>query len=202
MHHLTQLLQEADPLRHEEGRADARLERVRAVVLAAARERPAQHRRPVLAAAGAMLALAVAVWLGVYAASPWTPSLAAQVRFEVRLAEAQPAPGLVAAEVASTRRMVYLHPEAIVGNDDIAGATVIDGAAAGAFGVEVSLATDGAERLKRATSAHLGRPVALVLDGRVMMAPTVRSPIGDSAIISGPFTEDEARRIAEGISRR
>jgi hypothetical protein len=57
------------------------------------------------------------------------------------------------AEVASTRRMVYLHPEAIVGNDDITGAAVVDGAAAGAFGVDVSLAAGGAERLRRATSS-------------------------------------------------
>ena len=59
-----------------------------------------------------------------------------------------------------------------------------------------------AERLRQATSAHIGRPVAILLEGRVAMAPTVRSPIAESAVITGAFTEAEARRIAEGISRR
>jgi hypothetical protein len=36
-------------------------------------------------------------------------------------------------------------------------------------------------------------------DGQVVMAPTLRSPIGSSAVITGKFTKAEAERIANGL---
>jgi preprotein translocase subunit SecD len=70
------------------------------------------------------------------------------------------------------------------------------------FGVSVQFLQAGAERMKQATAIHVGRPVAILIDGAVVMAPVVRSPIGDSAVISGNFTQAEAERIAEGIATR
>ena len=55
-----------------------------------------------------------------------TVDLRAAVRFEVRLAEDNPAGGLQAARVG-TDRTIYLHPEAIVTNSDIATARVVPG---------------------------------------------------------------------------
>jgi hypothetical protein len=60
----------------------------------------------------------------------------------------------------------------------------------------------GAQRIRQATAAHIGRPVAILIDGRVVMAPVVRSPIRDSAMITGRFTQAEAERIADGIAGR
>ena len=60
----------------------------------------------------------------------------------------------------------------------------------------------GAERMRQATTTHLGRPVAILVDGGVVIAPVVRSPISDSAVISGNYTRAEAERIADGIGRR
>jgi preprotein translocase subunit SecD len=56
--------------------------------------------------------------------------------------------------------------------------------------------------MRQATATHVGRPVALLIDGDVVSAPVVRSPMSDSAVISGNFTRAEAERIAEGIGRR
>jgi RNA polymerase sigma factor (sigma-70 family) len=42
----------------------------------------------------------------------------------------------------------------------------------------------------------------LGIDGAVVMAPVVRSPIGDSAMITGNFTRAEAERIAGGMTVR
>ena len=56
--------------------------------------------------------------------------------------------------------------------------------------------------MRQATAEHIGRPVAILIDGTVVMAPIVRSPIGDSAVISGQFTREEAERIAAGIDGR
>jgi preprotein translocase subunit SecD len=44
--------------------------------------------------------------------------------------------------------------------------------------------------------------MAILLDGKVVMTPVVRSPITDSAMITGNFTRAEAERIADGIGKR
>jgi preprotein translocase subunit SecD len=46
------------------------------------------------------------------------------------------------------------------------------------------------------------RRIAILIDGIVVMAPVVRSPIGDSAVISGQFSREDATRIARGMERR
>jgi preprotein translocase subunit SecD len=134
------------------------------------------------------------MWVG-------TTAVLAAVRFEVRLAEDQPIPGLVVAQVLDSGRVIYLHPETVVSNDDIAQTWVShDGPAR--FGVTVEFLPPGAERMRQATTPHLGRPVAILIDGGVVLAPVVRSPISDSAVISGNYTRAEAERIADGIGRR
>jgi SecD/SecF fusion protein len=60
----------------------------------------------------------------------------------------------------------------------------------------------GAENMRRATASHLNAPLALLVDGDVISAPTLRSPISESAIVSGDFTRAEAERIAEGMRVR
>lgn len=201
MNNLTQLLQEADPLRHEAFYLDAERDRLR---LAIAATRPAVSslaRRTAFRRVAALVALATAALvLASVSDFPWTTPVAAQVRFEVRLAEDRPVPGLVVAHVQNSGKVIYLHPETVVSNEDIASAAAINGTPG--FVVEVQLRPSGADRLRQATGAHIGRPMAILLGGRVEMAPMVRSAIGDSAVITGQLTEAEARRIAEGVSRR
>lgn len=200
---LKQLLLDADPLRYEEApnldRVLARA-RVAATGPSADMARSAPRRRTLaLVSASALVVLC----LGWAVASGWLPlttPIAAQVRFEVRLAEQSPAAGLQVAKVADTGRLVYLHPELIVGNEDIAQTWVVD--ATPGFAVGVKLLAGGAGRMHHATASHVGRPVAILLDGIVVMAPTVRSPIDDMAVITGDFTRDEAERIAAGLERR
>jgi SecD/SecF fusion protein len=70
------------------------------------------------------------------------------------------------------------------------------------FSVFVELLEPGAQRMRQATAGHIGRPVAILIDGKVVIAPVVRSAIGNSAVISGGYTRVEAARIAEGIGAR
>jgi hypothetical protein len=200
MNNLAQLLREADPLRHEDFRLDAERARLRAVISAATPAVPSPSQRTAFRRVAALTAVALVALVLAYASDiSWTTPVAAQVRFEVRLAEDRPVPGLVVAQVENTRQVIYLHPETVVSNEDIASAAAINGTHG--FAVEVHLLPSGADRLRQATGAHIGRRVAILLDGRIAMAPTVRSPIGDSAVITGQLTEAEARRIAEGVSR-
>jgi carboxylesterase type B len=55
----------------------------------------------------------------------------------------------------------------------------------------------GARRLEAFTTAHVGERFAVVLDGKVMSAPTVTSPIvNGSGLIDGGFTAREASALA------
>jgi protein-export membrane protein SecD len=57
--------------------------------------------------------------------------------------------------------------------------------------------TSGARKFGLMTQANVGRPVAIVIDGKVFSAPVVREPIlGGSGQISGNFTPAEAQRLA------
>ena len=55
----------------------------------------------------------------------------------------------------------------------------------------------GARRFGDTTRRNVGRPFAIVLDGKVISAPVIREPIlGGSGIISGNFTVQSARDLA------
>ena len=55
----------------------------------------------------------------------------------------------------------------------------------------------GARQFGRVTQENVGRPFAILLDGKVISAPVIREPIlGGSGIITGGFTVEEARDLA------
>jgi len=198
-------LRDADPLRDEPARSDAERNRIRAVVLAAAanqlqRTEPMwRGRRAALVTALAVLAiLALAAGSRLWSGGGVTVHAAA-VRFEVRLAEIAFAPGLRPAPVVGSDRVIYLHPETIVTNDEILRSVVVPNRDGSGFGVAVTFNAAGAENMRRATASHLNAPLALLVDGDVISAPTLRSPISESAVVSGNFTQAEAERIAEGM---
>jgi hypothetical protein len=199
MRNVSDLLREADPLKDDSARMNETREQIRRTVVAAASVAQPPRRHVAMAAGGA-LAATLAV-IAVLVAFGDSGTLRAAVRFEVRLAELRPVPGLIVAQVADSGRMIYLHPETIVTNDDIAQSWATEDGP-DRFGVSVELLEAGAQRMRQATAAHIGRPVAILIDGQVVTAPVVRSAIGNSAMITGNFTRADAARIADGIGMR
>jgi preprotein translocase subunit SecD len=56
---------------------------------------------------------------------------------------------------------------------------------------------EGSELFAKATSENVGKPIKIVLDGKVIQAPTVDEPIRDgSARITGGYTAKEAQDLA------
>src|SRR5262245_32739616 len=200
MNTVRDLLRDADPSNDDAGRLDDARDKIRLRVVTAASvvRPPVSRRRVIVGVAGSLVALTL---VGLLIGFGDRGTLRAAVRFEVRLAETQPAPGLIVARVAESDRLIYLHPELIVTNDDIAQSWVVqDGP--DRFNIAVEFLEAGAERMRQATSAHVGRPVAILIDGRVAIAPVVRSAISNSATITGDYSRAEAERIAEGIGAR
>jgi len=197
---LPELLRDADPVANEPMRSAQERRTLRSSVLNAPRiaERP-PRRRVVVALAAVIL---TAVGAGFFEWSRTAVDLVAAVRFEARLAEEQPGDGLRGAVVGLTGRKIYLHQETILTNSDIALAQVVPGNTASTFGVAVSLTRDGASKIFSATQGHIGKPMAILVDGQVLTAPTVRAAISTTGLISGDFTKAEAERIASGILGR
>jgi preprotein translocase subunit SecD len=52
----------------------------------------------------------------------------------------------------------------------------------GRFEITITLMPNAAEKMASATSAHIGRPLAIIVDGEVIAAPTVRSQITNEAL--------------------
>ena len=207
MNDIRNILQDADPLRHEPPPSEGERDRLRHAAVAAASDATtsassAWFRTPV-----ALVAMFAMIMVGVVAfgSRSWTPgstTVQAAVRFEVRLAEDQPAAGLRAVKVTGADRTIYLHEEIVITNADIESSAIVPGKGPSQFGVGVRLTAEGARKMREATANHAGRPLAILIDGEVVMAPTLRSAVSDSALISGDFSQAEAERIVNGIRIR
>jgi preprotein translocase subunit SecD len=63
--------------------------------------------------------------------------------------------------------------------------------------VDFTFNASGARKFGRVTQENVGRPFAIVLDGRVISAPTIQTPIlGGSGQITGNFTVESANNLA------
>jgi preprotein translocase subunit SecD len=196
---IREALEKADPLRHEPEWSVEDREKTRRDVIDMAGLAAPRHRR--MMSLSAIVALAVVVSAALVGLWPRaSTNLVAAIRFEVRLAEERAVPGLSVVTIGSNRT-IYLYPETIVENSDITSARVIEGDGE-TFGVSVTFSAGGAAKMRRATTAHIGRPIAILLDGEVIAAPTVRSAISDAGVLQGRYTRAEAERIATGIIGR
>ena len=96
-----------------------------------------------------------------------------------------------------------LAPADLVGTDIESATAGLPQQGAGGWQVDLQMTTDGAKKFADSTTklSALESPndqFAIVLDGVVISAPSVNEPIlGGSAVISGSFTSDEARALAQ-----
>jgi preprotein translocase subunit SecD len=68
--------------------------------------------------------------------------------------------------------------------------------------VLVTLTPDAAQGLSQATQAKYGRRLAIVVDGRILMAPVLNAslPADRAMMIQGSFTREAAIRLAERLA--
>lgn len=213
MKSVSDVLRDADPLRHEAPQSDDERERVRRAVLDAGSDAGAHasirlgtSRAPAALLAGIAVISVIIVSVALAGSKMWSGGSATlhaeAVRFEVRLADESFSPGLREARVQGSGALVYLHQEIIVTNDDISDSRITAGDTPSRFGVAVAFTAAGAEKMRQATAGHVGGLIAVLIDGEVVLAPRLRSPISESAVITGDYTRAEAERIANGMRIR
>ena len=134
------------------------------------------------------LALACLAWLPHARAE--APPRNTRHKVEFRRAEREPAEGLTAAAVLMPPRRVYLHEAADATDEDIAEArAVLDRRSHPA--VLIRFTEDGAKKMTQLSKHHKDRPLAIIVDGRVIVAPELRTTLSDQAMITGNFTQSE-----------
>jgi len=100
-------------------------------------------------------------------------------------------------DVANPNHFALLHKEAAVSGDDLqaASATVDPVLDRPSLGFEFT--ARGAAALARLTRENIGKPFAIVLDGKVLSAPVIRTEIPSGrGLITGEFTPAEVTRMA------
>jgi len=123
------------------------------------------------------------------------------VRFAIHLLANGPGVGVVEAASAESGRPVHIRQERYVSNADVESARV-EHAGSGCQ-VSIRLTRAGTEKLARLTRDHVGDRLALVVDGKVEMTPTIRSEITEGLVkLTGDFTDARCAEIARGLSPR
>lgn len=66
----------------------------------------------------------------------------------------------------------------------------------GQWQIQFDLTSAGSDQFYEYTRSHIGQPLVIVLDGRVLSAPIINAAIRDNGVIEGQFTQDEADSLA------
>ncbi len=69
------------------------------------------------------------------------------------------------------------------------------------FQVHVTLDTPGGKALRTLTTGALRQRLAILVEERILVAPTVQEPIGTTFVITGNFTKEQAEQLAKSIRR-
>ena len=84
-----------------------------------------------------------------------------------------------------------------VSGDMLTNAQQVNDPQSGAVQVSFRFNSQGAKRFADVTSKNIGKPFAIILDGKVISAPNIQSAItGGSGVITGSYTVESANELA------
>ena len=124
-----------------------------------------------------------------------------KVKVEFRRAETKSAEGLTEAIVVGTRDKVYLHKTADATNADIAEARAVVDDNNKTF-IEITFTKEGAKKMAALSEAQRDKPLAILVDGKVISAPIVRAKFSARAQITGKFTKEEVEKLVKAINAK
>lgn len=88
----------------------------------------------------------------------------------------------------------------VITGKDVENVEVEEDESSGQLILSLTMTNDGADKWFQLTERNVERALAITIDGKVMSAPLVNSPIaGGKVWISGNFTVQEAENLAMGI---
>ncbi len=137
-------------------------------------------------------------------------STASSSAFQLRLVLDSDSPESDKMIVSTTNRLsgevsqeiLYVQKKALLDHSAIESASVATNGHGGQQ-IDFTLTKIGQEQFAKLTRENIGRRLAIIVDGKVVSAPVIRSEISSGrGQITGTFTADEARNIATAISNQ
>lgn len=107
--------------------------------------------------------------------------------------------GLVPMLHAESGRVVYVYPNPVITNRDVAFAD----ATSDPWGeptVRLVLNPSGSQKMDSFSREHKGKPLAVLIDGRLVMVAEIKDTLNGMVHIVGGLSEEESRTIARGIN--
>ncbi|WP_395679189.1 SecDF P1 head subdomain-containing protein [Inquilinus sp.] len=146
--------------------------------------------------ASGALALSTAMTTPLDVPQPVPAQVAATIEF--RLAESAPGPGLKPIE--KDGQTFYLQPKVIISTADIASAEQGFDPLWGQPTVSLVLNSAGRDRLAAFTETHVGKILAITVDGELLTAPVIQSTIPNGRLqITGVQSLTEAMDLARKL---
>jgi RNA polymerase sigma factor (sigma-70 family) len=103
---------------------------------------------------------------------------------------------------AKTAQTLYVQKKVLLDQTDLKSASVITNQSAGKPRIDITFTDAGAKRFAKVTRQNIGKRLAIIIDGRLYSAPTIRSEIpGGQAQVTGNFSVQEANDLAEKINQ-
>jgi RNA polymerase sigma factor (sigma-70 family) len=117
-------------------------------------------------------------------------------------AKADPMTVVQPAVDAKAAETLYVQKKVLLDQTDLKSASVITNQPAGKLRIDITFTDAGAKRFAKVTHQNIGKRLAIIIDGRLYSAPTIKSEIRDGkAEVSGNFSEAEANDLAAKINQ-
>ena len=122
-------------------------------------------------------------------------------KFQLRLAYEKPAEGLIemAMPKGSIPEVVYVSDEAIVTGKDVEKVTLQRTDDKKFLEIGIKLSKPGAKAMAEATAANLRNHIAVLCEGKLLMAPRVRAKISEEMVLSGATPKVDVIALFEAI---
>jgi preprotein translocase subunit SecD len=126
----------------------------------------------------------------------------AQLQFTMNAASDEEVPGWQKMQIGD--HTVWVNPTPALTAADIQGAEPATDRNSGRF-VNLVFTETGAKKMRDLSTAQMNKLIAMVLDGKAIMAPKVRSVISDKCQVTGKppdgLSTDEVRRILTSVNQ-
>lgn len=117
---------------------------------------------------------------------------------EIRLVAQETGGGGPAAVVEGSDRMLEVEPETLLGPSDFVSVGEVEWTE-GKPGFNVTLTAAGAEKYERVSTENVGRTLAIIVDGKILMTPRILDPVQAQGFLLTLNSESEARELAARV---
>jgi preprotein translocase subunit SecD len=94
---------------------------------------------------------------------------------------------------------IYLHKAPDATNEDIAEVRAAEDSRK-MPALEIVFTKEGAKKIAKLSEEHFDKPLAVLVDGKVVSAPVIKSKFSERALVTGKFTKEEVEKIVKGFT--